>query len=232
MTQTKQVTKPTPKSARVLLVDDHPMVRERLAEVIQSEPGFIVCGEAEDRPQALEAIAKTRPDIVLVDLTLKNSNGLDLIKDIRARWPKLAMLVVSMHDELLHAERVIRAGARGYITKQEATRKIILALETVRKGEVYLSEKMAMNIARQATGQPRAQAGLPMDRLSDREFQVFQLIGQGRSTQEIATELHLDRHTIETYRLRIKEKLNLKNGHELLQRAKKVVPEVKKGEKG
>jgi DNA-binding NarL/FixJ family response regulator len=219
MKKTKRVPNKAPEVTRVLLVDDHPMVRERLTEVIQSEPGFMICGEAEDRQQALDAIATSQPDIVIVDLTLKNSSGIDLIKDVRVRWPDLAMLVISMHDELLHAERALRAGARGYITKQEATRKILLALETVRKGEVYLSEKVAMTIARQATGQPRAKAGLTIDRLSDREFQVFQLIGRGRSTQEIAAELHLDRHTIETYRSRIKEKLILKSGHELLQRA-------------
>jgi DNA-binding NarL/FixJ family response regulator len=156
MKRIKRVPKKARGTTRVLLVDDHPMVRERLTEVIQSEPGFLICGEADDRQQALDVIATTQPDIVIVDLTLRNSSGIDLIKDVRVRWPDLAILVVSMHDELLHAERALRAGARGYITKQEATRKILLALDTVRKGEVYLSEKVAMTIARQATGQPRA----------------------------------------------------------------------------
>ena len=219
MKKAKRVSKKNLKAARVLLVDDHPMVRERLAEVIQSEPGFVVCGQAESRPQALDVIAATRPDIVIVDLTLRNSSGIDLIKDIHARWPEVVMLVVSMHDEQLHAERAMRAGALGYITKQEATRKIMLALETVRKGEVYLSEQMALNIAGQAVGHPRARSRLTIDRLSDRELQVFQLIGQGHSTEAIASKLCLGRHTIETYRARIKEKFNLKNGHELLQRA-------------
>jgi len=203
----------------VVLVDDHPMVRERLTEVIQSEPGYIVCGEAEDRLPALDVIAATRPDIVLVDLVLRDSNGLDLIKDIHARWPGLRVLVISMHDENVHAERILRAGARGYITKQEATRSIMSALETVRKGEVYLSEKLAMNIARQTTTRSRAKSSLPMGQLSDREFQVFQFIGQGRTRREIAAELNLEPHTIETYRSRIKEKLNLKNSRELLQHA-------------
>jgi len=204
---------------RVVLVDDHPMVRERLTEVIQSNADFLVCGEAEGRFEALDVIATARPDLVVLDLTLKNSNGIDLIKDVRARWPELKMLVVSMHDETLHAERAIRAGARGYITKQEATRKILDALETVCRGEIYLSEKVAMSIARQVTGHPRAKPGLMMDRLSDRELQVFELIGKGHSTRDIAAQLHLDMRTIETYRARIKEKLNLRNANDLLQHA-------------
>lgn len=207
------------KVARVLIVDDHPMVRERLTEAIQGELGFAVCGEAEDRWQALEAIKVASPDIVIADLTLKNSNGFDLIKDIRAGWPKIAILVLSMHDESVYAERAIHAGARGYITKQEATKKILLALETVRAGEIYLSEGMAMTIARQAAGHKRARTGLTIDRLSDREFRVFELIGRGHSTREIADQLHLDRRTIETYRARIKEKLNLKDSGELLRTA-------------
>lgn len=207
------------RTTRVLLVDDHPMVRERLAEVIERQAGLTVCGEAEDRLQALEAIVKTRPNLVILDLTLKKSSGIDLIKDIKARWPDLPMLVVSMHDEALHAERAIRAGASGYITKQEATRKILLALETVRKGGIYLSEKMAMRIAVKATNHPRATGGLELDQLSDRELRVFELIGRGRSTREIAAELNLDVRTIETYRARIKDKLQLNNATELLQRA-------------
>jgi DNA-binding NarL/FixJ family response regulator len=219
MKKSQRATKQVHKKSRILLVDDHPMVRERLAEAIEGDAGFLVCGEAADRLQAMEIIPTAHPDIVIVDLTLKNSDGLELIKDIHVRWPDLAILVLSMHDERLYAERVLRAGARGYITKQEATKKIMLALETVRRGEVYLSEKVALHIARQATRQPRARMGLTIDQLSDREFQVFQLLGQGRSSSEIAAELHLALHTVETYRARIKEKLNLKNGHELLRHA-------------
>jgi DNA-binding NarL/FixJ family response regulator len=219
MKKNKAFPRQNPKPTRVVLVDDHPLVRERLTEVIQAEPGYIICGEAEDRLPALDVIATTQPDIVMVDLVLKNSNGLELIKDIHARWPELRMLVVSMHDESVHAERALRAGAHGYITKQEATRSIMSALETVRKGEVYLSEKVAMNIARQTTARSRAKSSLPMDQLSDRELQVFQLLGRGRTRQEIAAELKVEPHTIETYRSRIKVKLNLKNGGELLQHA-------------
>ena len=216
----KQPAQKKPLSAtRVLLVDDHPMVRERLNEVIQAEPGFIVCGEADDRLPALEAIAATRPDIVVVDLTLKSSSGFDLIKDIQAAWPAVGVLVVSMHDESLHAERAIRAGARGYITKQEATRKIVTALQTIRNGELYLGEKVAMALVERSAKHLRAVHGLPIDCLSDREFRVFELIGLGRSTREIAGELGLDRRTIETYRARIKDKLDFKNANELVRHA-------------
>ncbi len=219
MADDRQSTTAHPEKSRILLVDDHPMVRERLAEVIQREPDLAVCGEAEDCFGALELIAASRPRLVIVDLTLKQSHGIELIKDIRSRHPEVLMLVLSMHDELLHAERAIRAGAKGYITKQEATRKIMLAIRTVLDGGVYLSEKMAARIATSAVGSARKEGGLPMTRLSDRELRVFEMIGQGRSTRQIADELHLDMRTIETYRSRIKDKLNLSNATELLQYA-------------
>jgi DNA-binding NarL/FixJ family response regulator len=215
---TDKPAKPAPPK-RILLVDDHPMVRERLTEVILREPDLAVCGEAEDRFQAMEKIVSTRPDLAIVDLTLKRSHGMELIKDIRNQFPDLAVLVVSMHDESLHAERVIRAGARGYITKQEATRKIMVAIRTVLAGDVYLSEKVAAQIAAAAVGNSRAKPSLPMDKLSDRELLVFEMIGQGRGTRQIADELHLDIRTVETYRARIKEKLNLKDAADLLQHA-------------
>ena len=204
---------------RILLVDDHPMVRERLSEVILREPDLTVCGEAEGRFPAMEKIADTNPHLAIVDLTLKGSHGMELIKDIRTQYPQLAVLVVSMHDEMLHAERVIRAGARGYITKQEATRKIMLAIRTVLNGGIYLSEKMTSQIAATAVGRARGKPSLPMDKLSDRELLVFEMIGQGHSTRQIADELHLDMRTIETYRARIKDKLNLKDANDLLQHA-------------
>jgi len=207
-----------PEKHRILLVDDHPMVRERLAEVIHREPDLAVCGEAEDRFKALELVASTRPHLAIVDLTLKKSHGMELIKDLHTRHPDLAVLVVSMHDETLHAERVIRAGARGYITKQEATRKIMLAIRTVLSGGVYLSERMTAQLAADAVGQ-RHRAGLPLDQLSDRELLVFEMIGQGHATRQIAEELHLDMRTVETYRARIKDKLNLKDANDLLQHA-------------
>jgi DNA-binding NarL/FixJ family response regulator len=206
-------------ATRVLLVDDHPMVRERLAQVIQEEPDLTVCGEAEDRFGALKAIVATHPQLVIVDLTLKESHGMELIKDIHSQYPEIAILVVSMHDELLHAERVVRAGARGYITKHEATTKIIAAIRTVLEGNVYLSERMAAQIAAASVGSARTRPGLPMDSLSDRELLVFEMIGQGHGTRQIGEQLHLDMRTIETYRARIKDKLNLKDANDLLQHA-------------
>jgi DNA-binding NarL/FixJ family response regulator len=201
---------------RILLVDDHPMVRERLAEIINREADLTICGEAEDRHEAITAIPTKRPDLVIVDLTLKNSDGLELIKDIHLRWPKVVMLVVSMHDESLYAERVIRAGAQGYITKQEATRKILLAIRRVLAGGLYLNEKVAMGIISRLTTHEGSAAANPAEQLADRELQVFELTGGGLNTNEIADRLHIAVKTVETYRARIKEKLKLKDSSELL----------------
>ena len=204
---------------RILLVDDHPMVRERLAEIINREPDLTVCGEAEDRHEALVAVPAKRPNLVIIDLTLKNSDGLELIKDIRSRWPKLRMLVVSMHDESLYAERAIRAGALGYITKQEATRNIMVAIRRVLEGTIYLNEKIASHIISRLTSHAGAVAATPAELLSDRELQVFDLTGRGLNTVEIADRLSIAVKTIETYRARVREKLKLKNASELLQSA-------------
>ena len=205
------------KRTRILLVDDHPLVRERLAEIINRETDLTVCGEAEDRHDALEAIKARRPDLAIVDITLKSSDGLELIKDIRARWPNLRILVVSMHDESLYAERVLRAGALGYITKQEATRKILQAIRRVLAGNIYLNERIATHILRRLTADPSAVAATPAEVLADRELQVFELTGRGLNTREIAARLHLSPKTVETYRTRIRHKLELKDGSELLQ---------------
>jgi DNA-binding NarL/FixJ family response regulator len=208
-----------PKQARVLLVDDHPLVRERLAEVINREPDLTVSGEAEDRHEAIQAIHAKPPDLVIVDLKLKHSDGLELIKDIRARWPKIRMLVVSMHDESLYAERVIRAGALGYITKQEATRKILSAIRRVLTGSIYLNEKIASRIISRLTSNGSSLTATPAESLADREFQVFELTGRGLNTHEIAAHLNVAVKTVETYRARIKEKLKLKDASDLLQLA-------------
>ena len=203
----------------IVVVDDHPMVRECLAEVINHEPDLHVCGEADDRAQALEIISRTRPALVIVDLKLKHSHGLELIKDLTAAYAETRILVVSMQEESLYAERVIRAGAHGYITKQEATRKIMQAIRKVLAGEVYLSEALATQVAARILGRSRATAPASVDSLADRELQVFELIGRGYSTRQIAEDLRLDVKTIETYRARIKEKLHLKDARELLQTA-------------
>ena len=212
-------TRPLQQQARVLLVDDHPMVRERLAEVINREPDLVVSGEAEDRHEALDAITAKLPDLVIVDLKLKQSDGLELIKDIRARWPKIRMLVVSMHDESLYAERVIRAGALGYITKQEATRKILLAIRRVLSGNVYLNDRISSRIITRLSRKDESFDATPAEILADREFQVFELTGRGLNTHEIAQRLHIAVKTVETYRARIKEKLKLADASDLLQLA-------------
>lgn len=203
---------------RIVLVDDHPMVRERLAEVINREADLLVCGEAEDRGEALEVIARVNPGLVIVDLTLKRSNGLDLIKDLQVMHPGLLILVLSMQDESLYAERVIRAGAHGYITKQEATRNILKAIRHVLTGNVYLSPELSGEILSRMLGRSKG-AMRSLELLSDRELQVFELVGQGFATRQIAEQLGLDVKTVETYRGRIKEKLELKDASELLRKA-------------
>ncbi|MEK7949803.1 response regulator transcription factor [Luteolibacter soli] len=204
--------------ARIVLVDDHPMVRERLAEVINREPDLSICGEAEDRAGALEVVEREKPRLAIVDLTLKRSNGLDLIKDLRVMYPELLILVLSMQDENLYAERVIRAGAHGYITKQEATRKILDAIRQVMAGKVFLSEELSAEILSRMLGKTKG-AVRSLDVLSDRELQVFGLVGEGFGTRQIAEQLGLDVKTVETYRTRIKEKLELKDASELLRQA-------------
>jgi len=217
MSRKPHTTRSARKRARILLVDDHPLVRERLAEIINREADLTVCGEAEDRHEAIAAIAARRPDLAIVDLTLKNSDGLELIKDIRSRWPKVRILVVSMHDESLYAERVIRLGAMGYITKQEASRRILLAIRRVLAGSIYLNERVAARIVGRLGTHSGSGTETPADVLADRELQVFNLIGRGLNTGEIAARLHIAVKTVETYRARTKEKLKLRNSSELLQ---------------
>lgn len=209
-----------PTMTRVVLVDDHPLVRERLAELINREADLEVAGEAEDRHQALELIESTRPQLAIVDLSLKSSLGLELIKDLQVRQPELPILVVSMQDEAVYAERCLRAGARGYITKQEASRHVMLAIRRVLEGGIHVSEAVAHQMLARSVGrQSRKDPASPIARLADRELQVFELIGKGHSTRQIGDLLGLDIKTIETYRARIKEKLGLRDAPELLQRA-------------
>lgn len=203
----------------IVIVDDHPIVRERLIEVINRESDLWVCGEASNRSEALQLIRETLSDLAIVDLTLKNSHGLDLIKDLKSSVPSTRILVVSMQEESLYAERCIRAGAHGYITKQEATRSILSAIRTVLDSGIYLSSTMSTNIAAGLLGKPNSKTSATVESLADRELQVFELIGTGMSTKEIAEKLRLDVKTIETYRARIKDKLNLRDGAELLHKA-------------
>ncbi|HEY6204833.1 MAG TPA: response regulator transcription factor [Chthoniobacterales bacterium] len=208
-----------PAKARLLLVDDQPIVREQLAHLIAGEPGLFVCGETDDMHEAMELIAATRPDLVITGLSLKEFHGLGLIKDLRARFPRQRVLVFSMYDESLYADRAIRAGAHGFVQKRATTTELLRAIHQVLSGQVYLSEKVAADKIRRFFGRPLARPGSPLEQLSDRELEVLQLIGQGRSTRDIAEVLHLDIKTIETYRSRIKVKLKLNDARELVREA-------------
>ena len=209
--------------AKVLLVDDHPIVRQGLGQLINEEPDLSIVGEAEDFQQALAAIDTANPDVAIVDISLKDRSGIELIKEIRAKRPELPILVLSMHDESLHAERVLRAGAKGYIMKQEATEQVMNAIRRVLRGEVYLSERMSSRMVNRLVAGPQNVGGSPIERLSGREFEVFQMIGQGVGPSEIAERLGLSVKTVETHRERIKEKLNLASGIELIRYAMQYV---------
>ena len=204
--------------ARIFIVDDHPLVREWLTTLIQRQSDLAVCGEAEDTAAALEAIPKAKPDVAVVDLALKSGSGLELIKDLKQTYPAVAIVVLSMHDELLYAERVFRAGARGYVMKRDSTKKIVEAIRAVRDGRRYMSERVAAVMAdKLADGQPGNAA--PVTLLSDRELEVFELLGQGHETSHIAASLHVSVKTVQAFYARIKEKFKLGTERELLREA-------------
>jgi DNA-binding NarL/FixJ family response regulator len=213
-------TKSGSKSAKkqIFLVDDHPLMRQALSQLISREADLAVCGEAEGAAEALRSIAALKPDAAVVDLTLKEGSGLDLVKDLKLRHPALPVLVLTMHDESAYAERLLRSGARGYVMKDQASDKIVTALRRVLDGEVYLSEKMSARVLHKLVGGVPASVS-PVDLLSDRELQVYELIGRGTGTRQIAEKLHLSVKTVETYREHIKIKLKLDNATELLQHA-------------
>jgi DNA-binding NarL/FixJ family response regulator len=205
-----------PAKKRVFLVDDHPIVRERLAELIGQETDLEVCGEAEDAIAALKAIQAQRPDIAIVDITLKDTYGIELIKDLKDRCPSLPVLVLSMHDESLFGERAIRAGAKGYLNKQEATKKVISAIRTVLAGGMFVSEQMTATILQRMSGGQKVGGGVPTDVLTDRELEVFQLLGQGLGVRQIAENLFVSVKTVEAHREHLKQKLELADSNELL----------------
>jgi DNA-binding NarL/FixJ family response regulator len=208
-----------PKIARIVIVDDHPIVREGLAARIARQQGLQVCGEAEDVNDAMEVIKAENPDLVVVDLSLKSGQGLDLIKRIKARGLDTKVLVSSMYDESLYAERVLRAGALGYINKQELSEKIIDAIRDVLQGKIYLSKTMTERLLQRAVGSPPQLIQSPIDALSNRELEIFKMIGKGMTTRQIAGELHLSIKTVETHRENIKGKLDLPNSAELAREA-------------
>jgi DNA-binding NarL/FixJ family response regulator len=216
--KTQDSTNPQSKRT-ILIVDDHPIVRQGLAQVINQEKDLEVCGQAEDVYEAMQAIARLNPDLVIVDIGLKDTSGMELIKDLKIQHPNLPVLTLSMYDEAVYGERALRAGAKGYVMKQEATENVVTAIRRVLAGEVYVSSGMAAKmVSRFVGGGPRT-VGSPADALSDRELEVFRMIGEGFSTREMAEKLHLSIKTVETYRAHIKDKLGLQDANELLRSA-------------
>jgi DNA-binding NarL/FixJ family response regulator len=200
---------------RVIIVDDHPLFRDRLSQLINHELDMEVCGESETAEQAIQLIRSLTPDLVIVDITLKGSSGLELIKGIRALSIGIPVLILSMHEESLYAERALRAGATGYITKHQAADEVLAAIRRVLTGEIYLSDKMTSVFLRSLTTTGAKSMPRPVDRLADRELEVLELIGRGNTTRQIADKLQLGPATVDTYRARIKEKMNLRNATEL-----------------
>ncbi len=211
---------------KILIVDDHPIVREGLSMQIATQPDMTVCGEAEDVTGALALVESTRPDVAIVDISLKNGNGIDLIRRVKSRHPDMPILVWSMYPENLYAERALRAGAQGYLHKGQATRQLLEAIRAVLAGKVYVSGELAGELLRRVVG-GKADERPPIDRLSDRELEAFELMGHGLTTEAIAAKMHVSPKTVETYRARIKEKLGLNNVNELVQRATQWVLENK-----
>jgi len=213
-----RVKQPQPAGGKrkVLLVDDHPVLCEGLAQRINEEPDLEVCGQARDAHSALDAIEKLHPDIAVVDISLGEGSGVELVKDIKVRYPQLPSLMLSMHDEALYAERSLHAGAKGYVMKQEETGVLLQAIRQILLGQVYLSEKVKNAIVNRLGGnQPEGKVTSVAYKLSDRELEVFQLIGDGYATHEIARRLHLSTKTVASHREHIKQKLNLRTGEEL-----------------
>ncbi len=211
---------------KVLLVEDHPMFREHLGQLINRDLGMAVCGEADNIKDAMRLAGETQPDIAIVDITLRGSSGLEFIKDLKAQEIDLPVLVLSMHDEELYAERALRAGARGYVSKNEASAEVVKAIRCVINGEVYASRRMTSQLLQRMTQkrQPVELAGI--ETLADRELEVLQLLGHGKSTRDIAAALNLGESTVETYRSRIKDKLQLRSAAELYLRAGQWVRET------
>ena len=204
---------------RIMIVDDHELMRYGLKELMAGQPDLTVCGEASDHQDALRTFGETTPDLMIVDVSLKTSNGLELVKTIKAKQPAARIIVLSMFDEELYAERALRAGAAAFVSKQQPSRAILDAIRTVLAGEIYLSDKMTRELLQRAVGQHAAPPTSPIELLSDRELEIFQLLGTAASTAQIAKTLHLSASTVETYRTRLKTKLNIKSTAELVRRA-------------
>jgi DNA-binding NarL/FixJ family response regulator len=204
---------------RIFLVDDHPMMRDGMCRLIDSEPGLICCGGAKSAEEAISEIGVCKPDLVVTDITLPGRSGFDLIKDVRAMYPEMRLFVYSMHDEMFYAERALRAGARGYLMKEAGSEKMLEAIRRVLEGEISVSPQIAAKILDVFSGLPARGSSSPVEKLTDREFDVYQLIGQGKSTKEIADHLHLSHKTVAVHRGHIKDKLGVGSAAELARHA-------------
>jgi len=213
------ILQPAQARQKILIVDDHPIFREGLTQSINREPGLVVCGEAENAAQALAAASRLLPDLIIVDITLPGRSGIELIKDLRASSPELPVLAVSMHDESLYAARILRAGARGYVMKQESPQTLLHAVRQVLSGKIYVSQRMSAQILESFSGNRNRKTSSPIEELSDREFEVFHLIGQGRKNEEIAEQLHLSLKTITVHQTNIRRKLGLRNSSDVIRYA-------------
>ncbi len=204
---------------QILIVDDHPIMRQGLSQLIRAESDLDVCGEASSAAEGLALLERTKPDLAIVDLTLKDKHGLELIKDIKAMYPDVLIVVLSMHEESLYAERVLRSGAQGYVMKEVAADTLIHAVRAVLRGGIYLSDTMAANMLAQISGQKRATSASILQKLTDREMEILQLIGQGKTTRFIAHLLNISVRTVDAHRAHIKEKLQITDGAALVRYA-------------
>ena len=226
----KVKTPPTAQRKRILLVDDHPLMREGVAQWIQRAPELEVCGQAESAAEALSLVTKLKPDLVLTDISLTGRNGLELIKDLRALEPELPALVLSMHEESLYAGRALRAGARGYVMKRAGGDRVVEAIRQVLEGRIALSPEMATHLLEEYSGRRSRSGRITLPNLTDREFEVFQLLGEAKSNREIADQLHLSPKTVETHRMNLMRKLKLKSAAELLRFALQYVEKEASGD--
>jgi len=213
------LSRPVAHKSRVFIVDDHPLVREGLANLINQQDDLMVCGEAKNSAQAIDGIMKTRPDVALIDISLENESGLELVKQLRSQFANVALIILSMHDEALYAERALRAGARGYVMKHETSSSVLASIRRVLGGGVYVSERIVNRMAVRLTSVSKPVARSPVERLSDRELEIFRLLGQGRTTSQIAEDLHLSLKTVQAYCARAKEKFGVTSLTELLRAA-------------
>jgi len=207
------------RKSRVFIVDDHPLVRDGLTNLINGQDDLIVCGEAKDWAQAINGIAKARPDVALIDISLENESGLELVKQLGSQFPQVKLIILSMHDEALYAERALRAGARGYVMKHETSKSVLASIRRVLGGGIYVSERFVNRMALRLTSPRQPVTSSPVERLSDRELEIFRLLGQGRTTSQIAGDLNLSLKTVQAYCARAKEKFGVTSLTELLRAA-------------